>query len=61
MAHIGAPFTSLVGGGGSGEGQNEVVLVSTGNEPRPGGDIVLWVGGSTEPTNFGPNDVWYPA
>lgn len=35
------------------------VVVSTGSEPRPaGGDVVVWVGGDTQPANIGADDVW---
>ena len=36
-----------------------VVLVSTGNESRPtDSTVVLWVGGSEQPANMGPVDIW---
>ncbi|WP_372594895.1 hypothetical protein [Actinotalea sp.] len=41
-----------------------VVLVTTGSEARPSVPTtvpVLWVGGSTEPTNMGANDLWFAA
>ena len=40
-----------------------VVLVTTGSEARPAtaaaGSTVLWIGGATEPTNMGVNDLWF--
>jgi hypothetical protein len=39
-----------------------VVIVTTGSEARPANaastSTVLWIGGATEPTNMGVNDVW---
>jgi len=38
------------------------VLVLTGDEARPSvptSVVVLWKGGSTEPTNMGVNDLWF--
>lgn len=38
------------------------VLVSTGSEARPSvptSVVVLWKGGSTEPTHMGVNDLWF--
>lgn len=34
------------------------VVVTTGTETRPDADIVLWVGGTSQPDNMGANDVW---
>lgn len=34
------------------------VKVTTGSESRPSAGLVLWVGGSTQPTNMGASDVW---
>lgn len=37
----------------------KTVLVVTGSEARPtGSNVVLWIGGSTAPTNMTGNDVW---
>lgn len=38
-----------------------VVLVQTADDPRPPGPFVLWLGGETEPTHMGPDDLWAPA
>lgn len=37
------------------------VTVSTGSEARPSATFVLWVGGSTQPTNMAVGDVWMKA
>jgi hypothetical protein len=37
------------------------VTVSTGTEARPAANFVLWVGGSTQPTNMANGDVWMKA
>jgi hypothetical protein len=34
------------------------VTVSTGSETRPAAAIVLWLGGSSQPTNMQNGDVW---
>jgi chitodextrinase len=47
-------------GTGGGTGNSSSVLVTTGNEPRPTGDVVFWVGGSVKPINMGLNDIWFP-
>lgn len=35
------------------------VLVTTGSEVRPSADTVLWIGGTTEPTNMANGDLWF--
>ncbi len=35
------------------------VLVTTGSEPRPTADTVLWLGGSSEPANMASGDLWF--
>ena len=35
------------------------VLVATGSEARPTADTVLWIGGSTQPTNMANGDLWF--
>lgn len=53
--------TTITSSGGSGATASHIqgVSVSTGGETRPtGSNIVLWVGGSTEPNNIGTADVW---
>ncbi len=35
------------------------VLVSTGSEARPTADTVLWLGGSSQPTNMANGDLWF--
>ncbi len=35
------------------------VLVTTGSEARPSADTVLWIGGTTEPTNMANGDLWF--
>lgn len=37
------------------------VAVVTGSEARPSASFVLWVGGSTQPTNMAVGDVWMKA
>lgn len=37
------------------------VAVSTGSEARPAASFVLWVGGTTQPTNMAVGDVWMKA
>ncbi len=37
------------------------VSVSTGSEARPAATFVLWVGGTTQPTNMAVGDVWMKA
>lgn len=34
------------------------VIVSTGTETRPSSNVVLWVGGTTQPTHIGADDIW---
>lgn len=34
------------------------VVVVTGDEPRPVANVVIWVGGATQPTNMAPTDLW---
>lgn len=35
------------------------VHVTTGNEARPSAPLVLWIGGSVQPVNMQPNDLWF--
>ena len=35
------------------------VLVATGSEARPAADMVLWIGGSSEPVNMANGDLWF--
>lgn len=37
------------------------VSVSTGSEARPTATFVMWVGGTTQPTNMAVGDVWMKA
>lgn len=37
------------------------VTVSTGSEARPAATFVMWLGGSTQPTNMAVGDVWMKA
>jgi hypothetical protein len=37
------------------------VSVSTGSEARPAASFVMWVGGTTQPTNMAVGDVWMKA
>ena len=37
------------------------VTVSTGSEARPAASFVMWVGGTTQPTNMAVGDVWMKA
>lgn len=37
-----------------------VVLVRDGTEARPPGPFCLWLGGDTEPTHMGADDLWAP-
>lgn len=40
----------------------KTVVVATGNESRPvGSDIVMWIGGTTQPVNMQNNDIWFKA
>lgn len=38
----------------------QAVVVTTGDESRPvGSDIVMWIGGTTQPVNMQNNDIWF--
>ena len=39
----------------------DYVTVATGAEARPSASLVLWIGGTTQPTNMATKDVWLKA
>lgn len=44
---------------GTGTSSTKSVLVVTGEEIRPNATTVFWIGGTTQPTNMGADDLWF--
>lgn len=55
------PWVSVSGGGGAAPNYAWVTVVDPASDSRPVVEHVMWVGGTTKPTNMGTGDLWVKA